>query len=56
MRAVALLAAMVSALVLGGCGNKDAGMCDFYKSLGAGYTQHQGYIPSDVQDQIDNYC
>jgi hypothetical protein len=43
-------------MTLSGCKHKDAGECDFYKSLGVGYTHSQGYVPSNIQDEIDNYC
>lgn len=55
-RLAALVVSLGAAVSLAACGDKDASLCNFYKSLGAGYTQHQGYIPSDVQDSIDKYC
>jgi hypothetical protein len=53
--AVILLAAL--ALVTS-CSNPnyDPDMCDFYHSLGANYTLSQGYVPADVQEDIDMYC
>lgn len=56
-RGVAVSACLLAVVALSGCAShKDANMCDFYHSLGADYTQSQGYVPSSVQDEIDQYC
>lgn len=53
-----LLAALTVLAALGpvGCGSRDPHLCDFYHSLQAGYEESQGYTPSDIQDEIDQYC
>lgn len=49
-----LLIALAGSLT--GCKHHDDGWCDYYHGLAANYTQSQGYVPSSVQAQIDNYC
>ena len=55
-RLAAVALALAAAVSLAGCKHHDAGMCDFYQGLGVNWVHMQGYVPSDVQDQIDNYC
>ena len=55
-RAAAVALAALATLCLVGCKHKDADQCDFYQSLAAGYRSSQGFVPSDIQSQIDNYC
>ena len=54
--AVALSTAFLAAGLLGGCGHKDANMCDFYQALGSNYIHSQGFVPSNIRDEISNYC
>lgn len=55
MRKIALVAALLLALV--GCSSSyDPEQCDFYKSLSAGYMSSQGWVPSDVDQAVQEYC
>jgi hypothetical protein len=52
-----LLLIALAVASLAGCGSDyDPEMCDFYQSLGVGWTQHQGYVPADVQADTAKYC
>lgn len=55
-RTILVTLAFAGVIGLSACGAKDPELCDFYHSIGAGYTDSQGYVPSDVQDSIDEYC
>lgn len=57
MRRIAPLVLAVAGFAsISGCGAKDPELCDFNQSLGAAYTDSDGYIPSDIQADIDEYC
>ena len=53
---MAVVGTALAMLLLGGCGHKDATMCDFEHALAVNWVHMKGYVPSDVQDSIDEYC